>query len=54
MIKEEVVWAFKTREDALALASNILCRGGHEVFVKHIAIDLEVVAYLVVERKVEE
>ena len=54
MIKEEVVWAFETREEALALASNVLCKEGHEVFVQHIAIDLEVVAYLVVERKVEE
>lgn len=54
MIKEEVVWGFETREEALDLARNILCKEGHQVFVQHIAIDLEVVAYLVVERKVEE
>lgn len=54
MIKEEVVWGFKNRENALALASNVLCKEGHEVFVQHIAIGDTVVAYLVVERKVEE
>lgn len=54
MIKEEVVWGFETREDALTLASNVLCKEGYEVFVQHIAIGLEVVAYLVFERKVEE
>ena len=53
MIKEEVVWGFKNKENALALASNVFCKEGHEVLVQHIAIDLEVVAYLVVERKVE-
>ena len=54
MIKEEVVWGFKNRENALALASNILCKEGYEAFVQHIAIGDTVVAYLVVERKVEE
>jgi hypothetical protein len=54
MIKEEVTWGFKDREEALTLASNVLCKEGHEAFVQHIAIGDTVVAYLVVERKVEE
>jgi len=54
MIKEEVVWGFKNRENALALASNVICKEGYEVFVQHIAVGDTVVAYLVVERKVEE
>jgi hypothetical protein len=54
MIKEEVVWGFKNREDAIALASNVLCKEGYEAFVQYVAIGDTVVAYLVVERKVEE
>ena len=54
MIKEEVVWGFKNKENALALASNVLCKEGYEAFVQHVAIGDTVVAYLIVERKVEE
>jgi len=52
MIKEEVVWGFKNRENAIALANNVLCKEGHEVLLQHIAIGDTVVAYLVYERKV--
>jgi hypothetical protein len=54
MIKEEVVWGFRTRDEAFALANNVLCREGHEVIVQNISIGDTVVAYLVVERKIEE
>jgi hypothetical protein len=56
MIKEEVEWGFRTRDEAFALANNVLCKEGYEVIVQNIAIGYtsEVVAYLVVERKVEE
>ena len=54
MIKEEVVWGYKNKKDALALARIVLCKEGHEVFVQHISVGDTVVAYLVVERKVEE
>ena len=62
MIKEEVVWGFKNKENALSLASNVLCKEGYEVFVQHITtgdfssgvLEQITVAYLVVERKVEE
>ena len=55
-IKEEVVWGYKNREDAMIVAENFLCREGHEVIVQNIAngYSSEVVVYLVVERKIEE
>ena len=59
MIKEEVVWAFKNKENADLFAANIGCREGYEVIVQHVMgsnffADQTPVAYLVVERKVEE
>ena len=59
MIKEEVVWGFTSKAYAMALAQNMLCREGYEVVVQHVMrsnffADQTPVAYLVVERKVEE
>ena len=59
MIKEEVVCGFSSKEVAMALARNMLCREGYEVIVQHVMrsnffADQTPVAYLVVERKVEE
>jgi hypothetical protein len=54
MIKEEMAWAFKNKGSADHVAANIARREGYEVVIQHIAIGDTVVAYLVVERKVEE
>jgi hypothetical protein len=62
MIKEEVVWGFKNRENADHVAANIVRREGYEVVIQHITtgdfsfggLEQITVAYLVVERKVEE
>jgi hypothetical protein len=59
MIKEEVVWALKNLGDADRVAVEIERREGYELVVQHVKSsnffsDQTPVAYLVVERKVEE
>ena len=58
MIKEEVVWGFKNKENADSVAENISCREGYELVIQHVMTGIfssvAPVVYLVVERKVEE
>jgi len=59
MIKEEVVWGVSSKERAMVMAENLLCRKGYEIVVQHVKkcnffSNQTPVAYLVVERKVEE
>jgi hypothetical protein len=62
MIKEEMVGALKNKGNADHIAANIVCREGYEVVIQHITtgdfssgvLEQITVAYLVVERKVEE
>jgi hypothetical protein len=62
MIREEVVWALKNLGNADHVAANIVRREGYEVVIQHVMIGEissgvrkdTTVAYLVVERKVEE
>jgi hypothetical protein len=58
MIKEEVVWGFLKKENADSVAENIYCREGYEPVIQHVMTGIfssgAPVAYLVVERKVEE
>ena len=59
MIKEEVVWGFASKQNAITVAENLFCPKGRELVVQHVKSsnffsDQTPVIYLVVERKVEE
>ena len=53
MVKEEVLFACRTREEAITLANDMICSEGKEPIVQRIHLgtsSFQPVAYIVIER----
>ena len=56
MVKEEVLFAFRTREEAITLANDMEVKEGYEPVVQRIHLGVtsyQPVAFIVIEREME-